>query len=923
MNDIFMLNRYLLIISFLHFFTNVCSEKLFFEHLTMDDGLVTNAIKSTYIDSYGYVWIGTFGGVNRFDGYEVKDFSSYFNNAHKSITCFSEDENKVLWIGTEEGLYYWNRIASQFSRLSIPDQPQINITEIQYYKEGFLYFTSDVGFYAVNTHTLAVTPILFHPEPYHLLNFVTGLVVDDDQVYLSTKGGFVQYDISLDRILIYHDAEFAQSYNCVAKMNDRIYLGKGDGVNFFSLSSQQFGVLNELDHVLVLSLLSANDKLFIGTDSDGLMVYDSKVNELQVFEQKEHISSSISSNTITTMEVDDKGVLWIGTYMGGVNYTLLSERIFNANNTINDKLINKSVRSIYLAENDEVFLGTRNGLYVVSPNEELTFFEQDHTTLNSKIILKFLRYKDEILLGTYEGGISSYSLQTKKLSLWQDHLFHKQTVYALDQDSLGNLWIGGFNGVQMYSAEGELNSFTMVNSVFNDDLVFDIKVDRYNRIWVGGDNGVHVYEYKENKLKLVCKLDFGKDVRVVCLYLDSHGTMWVGTLKSGVFVFDKDFNRLNHISTGNGLCNDAIASIVEAGVDSYWISTLKGLSLYHHKQDSCNNFYTSAGLPGTIYCRGASVKDKDGDVWLGNEEGLVIIDANKTIPRKELDSILITEIMVEGKILNEELAGIVHRPVEDLTSLILPGDYNSVGFRFVNVNNKFEHHQNYVVKLVGKDDDWVQVNNKNTVSYNALNPGSYIFNVAISNESGVIVGSVLRLPILIKHQWHSSIFALVLVFIVLLMLVFNLGFIIMGYRKKLAHMISDKNNDLRRYESSHLTTKDSKALLKRIQEYLEESRVYINSDLKIIHISKALDVSLHDISQSINQNLNQGFTDFINTYRIEEYKRCLQKPEYEKFTLLTIAEKCGFNSKSSFNRAFKKVTGLTPSEYASSIQKPQ
>jgi AraC-like DNA-binding protein len=77
------------------------------------------------------------------------------------------------------------------------------------------------------------------------------------------------------------------------------------------------------------------------------------------------------------------------------------------------------------------------------------------------------------------------------------------------------------------------------------------------------------------------------------------------------------------------------------------------------------------------------------------------------------------------------------------------------------------------------------------------------------------------------------------------------------------------------------------------------------------------------ISQIINQKENKNFYDFVNTYRFEEFKRLISLQKNQQYTLLSLAYDCGFSSKSSFNRYFKKATGQTPSEYSSTPESSQ
>jgi len=127
-------------------------------------------------------------------------------------------------------------------------------------------------------------------------------------------------------------------------------------------------------------------------------------------------------------------------------------------------------------------------------------------------------------------------------------------------------------------------------------------------------------------------------------------------------------------------------------------------------------------------------------------------------------------------------------------------------------------------------------------------------------------------------------------------------------------------NELDKYAGSTLDAKEIENFKRQLIIVLEEERLYLNPDLTINELAERLQTSSRVLSQVINQSFNKRFYDFINTYRCEEVKRILQGPD-EKITILEALYQAGFNSKSSFNKEFKKLTGQTPTEFKKSISK--
>lgn len=123
----------------------------------------------------------------------------------------------------------------------------------------------------------------------------------------------------------------------------------------------------------------------------------------------------------------------------------------------------------------------------------------------------------------------------------------------------------------------------------------------------------------------------------------------------------------------------------------------------------------------------------------------------------------------------------------------------------------------------------------------------------------------------------------------------------------------------RRYEKSTLTVERSDAYLQRLLDLMNTDKPYLDGELTLQKLAKAVAISPHHLSQTINEKLNQNFIDFINAYRIEEAKKMLADPGKKHYSILAVSEEVGFNSKSAFNTAFKKHVNMTPSEFRKTI----
>lgn len=127
--------------------------------------------------------------------------------------------------------------------------------------------------------------------------------------------------------------------------------------------------------------------------------------------------------------------------------------------------------------------------------------------------------------------------------------------------------------------------------------------------------------------------------------------------------------------------------------------------------------------------------------------------------------------------------------------------------------------------------------------------------------------------------------------------------------------IETQSAEKRKYQKSGLSPDSSVLLHRQLDQVMSDEKLYRESELSLADLAARLNTQPNYLSQVINEQEGKNFYDYINTLRIEEFKRVAASPESRKYTLLALAEQCGFNSKSSFNRHFKKVTGQSPSEF--------
>lgn len=117
-----------------------------------------------------------------------------------------------------------------------------------------------------------------------------------------------------------------------------------------------------------------------------------------------------------------------------------------------------------------------------------------------------------------------------------------------------------------------------------------------------------------------------------------------------------------------------------------------------------------------------------------------------------------------------------------------------------------------------------------------------------------------------------------------------------------------------------MSDEEAQLIVDKITAYMEIEKPYLNPDMKQLDLALATGYSTQVLSQVFNLYMKVRYYDFVNRYRIDEFKRLIKETDYNKYTLLSLSEKCGFSSQASFFRFFKKFTGLTPNEYIHKVE---
>lgn len=881
-----------------------------FYNITTAEGLPSNTVGAIKKDSTGFIWIGTKTGLCRYDGCEIKTYPFL---AEDDIWTIEELDNEILLIGTRTCVKSFNRRTSQVEILNIPSAIVKSIKKID--RNSFLVGT-DSGLYIVKDGR---PQRIFFETGLSPSNHVTSIIRENDSIFwLSTANGLGRMNLKTRQTSIYRMEEGITNSNnfiCLAKGINHIYLGSfNKGVFCFNLQERTFTPVKGFEHNLVMTMDYHDGLLCVGTNGKGMKVLSLADGHMENFSYKEKKRYSIGCNTITSF-LYDKGIWWIGTQFGGINYTPLVGEKFSYYDWKDFYSTDYNIRSFCQLKSGNKLIGTRTGLFYISEKENRIkkfISEDESSSLRSDIILCIKELSNNsILISTYGGGVYLFdenSLTLKDFSKEEPLLYGCFFQFAEDQE--GNLWFASTDGVYRCSMQGKLlKKYDVSNSGLTNNSVYYVYPDSIGRLWIGTNIGLFLMDIETGKIRFDC---FDSSIKSEIIYImsDSKKNFWICS-DSGLYKINQDLTINKHYTKKDILPDNAVMSILEDKKGNYWITTMKEIVRFDSEENIHYTYRRMDGLIGTDF-NNSICQSESGIIWWANEGGLIYTSEND----RDVNTKIIKHPIVSSFLIN----GVEYDPTyHNQSEAIVVYKDNTLCFKLSNLDYSLPYANYYEYKLDGYDKDWVKQTGVNEVIYRNLPSGKYIFKIRASESSEPAQQWVVSVH---KSYFTLAMILLVVVIIAVLLVYFYGKIRNMQKRMKEERLILgtvvQRQNGAKEMQSS-LPEEKVGDIMDELLAYMDRDKPYLNAKLSINEVASQLGCTEMELSQLLNSHMKVNFANFINVYRVKEIKLRLNQENLSKYTLKALSEQCGFNSKTTFYRVFKNVSGMTPMEYCKKL----
>ncbi len=783
---------------------------------TIKDGLSQTRVNTVYIDSKGFLWIGTHNGLNKYNGYEFQifqyqsvDSNSLSNNFIYSI-C--EDQNHDLWIGTRNGLSKFNRKTEKFQNYyqNIDNPNSLIDNEIFYVymdKEGVLWIKTLEHLSRYNPEK----DEFIHFEHYNdYFNFVEGTnyfsIFEDNEgkLWIGTKDGlnYFNKDLGLFERFEYNENDPNSISNNRIKTifedsKSNLWIGTENGLNKYNRETRSF--IKYFEKPFQQETGPVNNNINdIYEDKDGIL-WIGTANGISKFHPKTgkfsnaktfYVGYNVLGTSVNHIVEDNSQIMWMATTQGLVKYDKKRKKFNTYSKSINSlpELSSNSVNSVLIDHQKHLWIGTSFGLNLVYRNSgKVKQYSSNNRNpkyriSNDNVFAIHQDKRNYIWLGT-GNGIDIYNPFLEKFSPaceLEDSIpceyFKNNKINTIYEDKKNNIWIGSNRGLFQFNYKQKKFSRYIVleNDSARVDLVkvFCINEDENGIIWVGTDNGFVKFNPKTTEFYHFTRdaNNGGKNLLssnlVYEIEFDDHGNTWIGTI-SGLNKFNPQLLTFQVFTEKEGLANNMIHSIEKDENGNLWISTNKGISKIDPTENEFINFDISDGLQGYEFNFNSSYKSENGEIFFGGISGLNYfhpdsIDFNKNIPGVVINSITLYTT-----------AGKKYIPLSGKDEIIIPPGHSMFNIDFASLDFTWPEKNRYAYKIIqnGNEREWLHIGNQHYTTFSNVAPGEYILKVKASNNDNTWNDEGASIKLIIETPfWKSNLAAVCYILTVLLIL---------------------------------------------------------------------------------------------------------------------------------------------------------
>ena len=793
--------------------------------------------------------MGTYAGLQRFDGYEFRDYTYDPNDStsisDNFISTIFEDNSGNLWIGTManglsmfdkqlETFYHFRHDPDNSNTLSSNMIPRAQCLIVQD-RDSHLWVNTDNGLNRIRLTDRSV-------ESYY--GDFAGQVIYDDKAFALWIAGtrLKKFDLRSKR-LSYHDPDPVRLKDLgvvnsfIMDTEGNIWLGTDAGVILYDKSEQEF--LNLQEYMATKDI--GSDRNYSWCNEPVNSVYEDfrghiwfgignrliNLNKTDgTYEILVHEPDNVNSPTgssISGIYGNKSGVLWISYLNQGVsklNINLKNFSLYRHRPGDPNSLSGNTIRSIYIDGNQYFWIGTYdNGLNRIDPNTGIIrHYMADpgnpNSIVSNYIAALYVDKKERLWVGSFDNGIcyADEIYSSKQLDFKSSELLSNLEIHEFTEDPAGRIWISTQNGFFIYdwsSKEfihyGDLeNQLQLVQDINIQSVVFQAP----NMFWLATWNSGLCRLFINSDT--ILSPNFGRDSIVIhnrsrdqfnssidnkfiTIHRSNDGELWLGSYLNGLIKISETPEGLEFLKYDKtaGAPDNSVYGIASDRQGNIWISTNNGLGRFTPETEQFRNYYMSDGLQSNSFMWDASFESSEGQLFFGGVNGMNAFYPEYIVDNLDLPNVYISKLIInnEDVRIGDDFRGnvILNKDIRYTKNITLSYRESVFSLEFTAMDNINPLAVLYRYKLEGFDEDWIQTTaEKRFVRYTNLNAGTYKFNVKASNSDGIWKEEPATLEITVLPPWWKTWLAIVIYSCTFAMLLIAFRKFILG-RAQLIH----------------------------------------------------------------------------------------------------------------------------------------
>jgi ligand-binding sensor domain-containing protein/AraC-like DNA-binding protein len=846
-----------------------------------------------------------------------------------TVNCMLRGPGDYLWLGTDSGLVRFDGVRFKNVAGNGPVKYLNKVTSLLVTEDGtFLVGTSGRGVLRLDRKKEQFTPLAAAGKLADV--YVTALLDEDDNsLWIGTEQGLKR--LSRGQLQRIPRQNGLPDNHVTALCRDSIgnlWVGTANGIVKAVPHSQEisFKPFEYLKGQLIHSILEQkNGSMCIATTKGvfRVMLPDDNNPGTHTGIERLSLKGPFNDGAVISLYEDREGILWFGT--GGKGFGCLYPQRFTFY-SVEHGLSHRFITALYQDRQGIMWIGTRGGgLNRFNENGFKIFTRTDGLA------------SDWITALCGDGGGGLWVGTPGALSRFRNGMFRHVDagdslpdvpIRAMCVDGSGNLWIAAHgSGLVLYTPGN--NTFRVYGSRdgLSNPFVSAVAYDSGGTLWVGTQRGL--FRFENQRFQPLPGNSSLFTAAVSDIYSRPDQTLWIATAGDGIYRCKN--GRVSHFKPPDSASfNTHIYSILEDNRKRLWLSSANGLFCIPSRRllgsssqgdgsYCCYRF--DRGILNTAVFTGAGKpsgwKAADGSLWFPTADGITVIPRPDEVFNRSPQQVHIENIMVDNVSMKPDQT--MHFPAGTRTLRFLCTAPHFTAPGTVLYQYRLQGSRYDVLGNLWADRDEEHISRERMAVYKDLSAGRFLFTVrAAAGEGNWNTQAAVSVEVYIRQPFMQSVWFYILLFIAGLAIA--AAFFLFIRRRTQEKALLPVWVREEKYRTFKLSRKESRAYLKKLLETMEKEKPYLDEEMTLTRLANKLGIGKEELSQVINRELYLNFNAFLNKYRIEEAKKKLRDPKENQHVILKIAHDVGFNSKSSFNAVFKKMTGMSPSQYREKYQ---